>query len=565
MGESGRKGRENTKKIPSGLKRKFSGNFFPSALMLTSRVAFVLFLVIAAVCSVPVQSDCDLSPFEDAGLYNLYSLSSVYGCESDVEGRVAANGPIFFENYSVGLKNQVNEWYSLVSSSVINFTSGAVWHGGVIGSSVDNLDNVGIMIDGTTQRSNECCSDAECDVCVSTEEASLPIDFERMDSHLLELSLFWIDLPATEGSTVEYLYQSLTLTCASGSFNHFTGVHLEGVTSIEIICEESASVVIDYTIETVAMQNLGITLSGGISASKIIHHFCGPTLTISGVEVLGVVFAPWSDVYFPQGLITGQVFAGAFIGSGESVSNVSEADNDECGKYGDGHAIITAATGSMVFDAEPQAVFVQNDDGTATITGVARNGDIVFNAEAILSAYTTEAPAGSPKEELKSECYISNGGNVNPATWEYYEVVSGTLTGAADSKYEGAVVSFTRKGPAAQVGLGANGKNQGNGLSFWFDYELVEQSSVNAFPQSGYGDFNLDANQVSSSCPKGQINRNPFDGCVPSMRTLVCCRYASNGIENNFCAENVCATIPGWDLVFSSSVDNCQECTCPQA
>ena len=57
---------------------------------------------------------CTNEPFGEAGLYNLYSLSTIYGCNSDVEGRVAANGPIVLENYSVGLLNQVNEWYSLV-------------------------------------------------------------------------------------------------------------------------------------------------------------------------------------------------------------------------------------------------------------------------------------------------------------------------------------------------------------------------------------------------------------------------------------------------------------------
>jgi len=75
-------------------------------------------LAIICVCLVTMSfvyaNACTNEPFGEAGLYNLYSLSTIYGCNSDVEGRVAANGPIVLENYSVGLLNQVNEWYSLV-------------------------------------------------------------------------------------------------------------------------------------------------------------------------------------------------------------------------------------------------------------------------------------------------------------------------------------------------------------------------------------------------------------------------------------------------------------------
>ena len=421
------------------------------------------------------------------------------------------------------------------------------------------------MLDGTANLSNDCCADSECDLCVNTNEAPLPLDFDQTSANLLALSLYWIDLPATEGATVEYLYQSLTLTCSSSNdFNHFSGVHLDGVTSVTINCPASSTVLIDYTIDTVSVQNLDFIFQGGVVSSHVIHHFCGSTLTVSGVNVEGTVFAPWSDVYFPQGLITGPVIAGAFVGSDDEVSEVSAAYNDECGKYGDGHAIISGPTGSMLFEDNPQPVFVQNDDGTATITGRARNGDIAFDVEMLLTGFSATAPADSPKLELKDSCYVSNGGSVDPSTWQYYEGITGTFTGVEGSTYEGAVVNIFRKGPSAQVGLGANGKNQAEGLSFWFDFETVTQGE-NQFPASGYGDFNLDMTTVENAgCPNGQINRAPFEGCCPTTQVYVCCQYQKGTIVNAFCAEDSCVNIDGWTLLTSDTVDNCDSCGCPQ-
>lgn len=422
------------------------------------------------------------------------------------------------------------------------------------------------MIDGGINRSNECCPDSECDVCVSTEEATLPIDFSTAAAYLINLSNYWSSLPQTDGASVDYLYQSLTLTCGNDGFNHFTEVHLDGVTSVDINCSGSSTVLISYTSDTLAMENMGISLNGGVNGNRIIHHFTGATLTVSGINIIGSVFAPETDLFFPQGLITGQVIVGAFVGSSETVSTVSAALNDQCGNgSGNGHAIVTSATGSLVFDAAPQALFIQNDDGSASITGVARNGagDGAFDVNVVLFGYTTNTPPNSPKEELKSSCYVQNGGSVDTNTWEYYETISGTMTGVAGTIYEGVEISITRMGPSAQVGNGASGKNVGDGLSFWFTFELVGHSP--SFPESGTGDFNLDKEVVSTgSCPNGQINRNPFEGCCPTSRQLVCCQYENQGILNNFCAETQCVEIPQWDLLASSPVDDCSECTCPE-
>ena len=443
-----------------------------------------------------------------------------------------------------------------------------MWHGKILGGNVSAIDKVAIMLDGSTINAKDCCTDPFCDECSSTEEILSPINFQIVQSDLLELSLYWSSLPNTHGSkaSTEFIH-SLILTCSpSNAFNHFTEISLYEISSLTIDCPSDASVIIDYTSDTNSIQNMGITLTGGIDESRIIHHFTASSLTVSGINVLGAIFAPWSDLYFPQGLITGQVIAGAFVG-GESSFAVSAALNDDCGQYGSGHAIVTDATGPLVLEQEPQAIFVQNPDGTGVITGRAKNeqGTILFDVEVLLSSYSTITPPDSPKEELLSSCYAANGGTVDPSNWEYYEGITGTLTAVSGSIYEGAVLNLQRMGPSAQVGEGANGKNVENGLSFWFTFDLLVQSTGEPLPDSGVGDFNLDSTSISSTvCPSGQINFNPFAGCVPSFKSLVCCLYENNSILNHFCTSHQCEDIPGWNLLEYHSVSSCTSCSsCP--
>lgn len=168
----------------------------------------------------------------------------------------------------------------------------------------------------------------------------------------------------------------------------------------------------------------------------------------------------------------------------------------------------------LVFEESSRPALTVNDDGTATITGRASEGSVVFDADVTITGYTTTAPSGSPKLELKSTCYTSNGGTIDPSTWVYYTGVEGTLTGAPDSVYAGAVLSLVRRGPAVQIGDGANGKNTNDGLSFWFDWTVEVQGATPL--SNGVGDFNIDINDVidNPACPRGQVNHVPFTGCV---------------------------------------------------
>jgi len=157
------------------------------------------------------------------------------------------------------------------------------------------------------------------------------------------------------------------------------------------------------------------------------------------------------------------------------------------------HSIWFQNWGDLQFD--PPAEFIENNDGTATLVGTAyANTDptAILHVDVVLSGRTDSTPSGSPKLELRDSAYVGDGGPVDPATWYYYTGVTGTFYG--DGSLAGAVVDISRRGPAFQVGEGANGKNGAFGGSCWFDYSTVSQPDVGSLPNSGRGDFNLDLN-----------------------------------------------------------------------
>jgi hypothetical protein len=205
------------------------------------------------------------------------------------------------------------------------------------------------------------------------------------------------------------------------------------------------------------------------------------------------------EIEFPKsGAVGGIVFC-----ADETVCvDKAEADPAYGGSSG-GHALYLPGFGSGRFIFDPVGDFTQNANGTASITGTIydrNNPSLGFMVNAELSGATSAAPAGSPKKELGAAAYSANGGPVDPSTWTYYTGITGSLLGVGG--YAGAVVSFTRVGPAFQIGVGANGKNIHDGASSWFTWVVNHQpSSGGSLPANGQGDFNLDLVSCDSTPP----------------------------------------------------------------
>ncbi|MEO0649595.1 MAG: hypothetical protein AAFZ65_02810 [Planctomycetota bacterium] len=176
----------------------------------------------------------------------------------------------------------------------------------------------------------------------------------------------------------------------------------------------------------------------------------------------------------------------------------------DCATAAEDHALTLKGIGKDLLFVDG-GEFVENADGTATLTGIVVDSQVddlrwqvdVLFTDRMNAGAANYPPASSPKLELPAGEYFDNGGDIQPDQWHYYLTTEGTLTGLDAN--DGAVVSLTRKGPAFQVGLGANGKNTSFGASGWLDWAIVSQPNAGpAYPASGKGDFNLD---LTADCP----------------------------------------------------------------
>ena len=142
------------------------------------------------------------------------------------------------------------------------------------------------------------------------------------------------------------------------------------------------------------------------------------------------------------------------------------------------------------YDLDPGATFVQNDDGTATLTGRIRKQhepSYAFDIHVSLSGRTDNAPDGSPYNPF----------GANPADWQYYPNWSGTLVGAEWNS--GATLSIERRGASFQIGTGANahdGEQNVYGGSGWFDWTTSGQPHDchyygDCIASHGNGDINV--------------------------------------------------------------------------
>ncbi|MBI5361583.1 MAG: hypothetical protein HZA53_00300 [Planctomycetes bacterium] len=188
------------------------------------------------------------------------------------------------------------------------------------------------------------------------------------------------------------------------------------------------------------------------------------------------------------------------------VLKAEEAVSDPAvAQYFSSHAFYLSQLGDdWVFQAGGE--LEETADGTGRMTGVIQRvtqPNQKFFVDIAFSSRTNPgevgyAPPGSPKLELLPSAMAANGGPVDPNHWYYYEVFSGKLTGLSD--LAGVDYALTRRGPAFQVGVGANGKNLAWGGSGWLDLVLLAAPANSNYPQSLVGDVNTDFTNEENEC-----------------------------------------------------------------
>lgn len=83
-------------------------------------------------------------------------------------------------------------------------------------------------------------------------------------------------------------------------------------------------------------------------------------------------------------------------------------------------------------------------------------------------------------------------GGCNTSDWDYFDFVSGTITGVS-SDLAGLVLDMVRAGPPAQLGTGANDKGPEFGFSSWFHLSASAQNTYTGpMNLNRHGDLNLE-------------------------------------------------------------------------
>ena len=176
------------------------------------------------------------------------------------------------------------------------------------------------------------------------------------------------------------------------------------------------------------------------------------------------------------------------------------ADSDDLGGGGADHAIwIPGISRDLRFVGAPMANRTL-PTGDMQVTGTVSDGNLSFDV--IINYSDFQDSSSDPKLELPASAYVANGGVIDPSTWDFYQSMDATLVGTEGS-FTGVTLSAELRGPLAQIGVGANGKNANFGLSNWF--EVTIESATNGVP-SGYslgqsfnGDVNID---LPDECPR---------------------------------------------------------------
>ncbi|MEM7403064.1 MAG: hypothetical protein AAF310_03505 [Myxococcota bacterium] len=195
---------------------------------------------------------------------------------------------------------------------------------------------------------------------------------------------------------------------------------------------------------------------------------------------------------------------------------------------------------------------VQFADGTARLFGRLQDKDnknTAFHVDVKLADFVAAwqpDPAGSPKLELKNSAYAPNG-PVMAETWRYYTQLDGKMIGLRHMV--GGLIQLERKGPAFQMGRGANGKNKRLGASTWVKPTVLQDPMRQgmALTPNGHADFNLDiTRRLGKKC---QLNHE-LEGPVMSGNHVFNASFEEPVLTKNWDLFSS-AQVPGWTVTWN--------------
>ncbi len=257
-----------------------------------------LTLNVTVDCNALNLSTNDLGP---AAPFNLFVLRNLTQPSSDTEGKVAVGGNANLSNYSVGdkLPNSNGTEDMLVVGGNLVYTSGRVYHGNVAYGGFTNLPINAVSIEeGTLRHDNSV------------------IDFAAATTYLEALSTRLAGYAAN--GTTTFQWGTISLNSSNPYLNVFTvnASDLNTAHTVEINVPNGSTVLVNILGTTVSWHG-GLWINGTSINSVLFNFPDAQNITISGIDVKGSFLAPFADLNFAAGIITGQTIVKSMTGAGQ--------------------------------------------------------------------------------------------------------------------------------------------------------------------------------------------------------------------------------------------------------
>jgi choice-of-anchor A domain-containing protein len=266
---------------------------------------------------------------------------------------MAAGGNITLFDYSMGVPFNGSCPNALLAGGDINFLNGFV-RGNIVAGGETNLTYIsepsGCTIKANIGRNNV-------------------YDFDGATAYIKSVSSIYGTRPATK--PLVRMYDQVTLqtgvTANGVSVFSVPSSLLAGCSGLNITAPAGQLVLINIPGENNTIADFAITLAGGVDAAHVLWNFYNSTVvTIDSVAMIGTVLAPFADVYFNAGDISGGLYANSITGTGELHGEVRLRD----AHYAEGVVIVAwrcaAACGPDLSSLPRESV--QFNDGSSSMT-----------------------------------------------------------------------------------------------------------------------------------------------------------------------------------------------------
>ena len=223
--------------------------------------------------------------------FNLLVLGnlSLTGGGSDVAGRVGVGGNA---NITSASFNQ-----DLIVNGNLNFGGGTINGGNAVYGTSASLNGVNISRGQAIKTAN-------------------PFSVSTARAYVEGISNKWAGLSANGTTTVQYGGVILQGSDAKQNVFRVKGSDLSSANYVQISVPTGATAIINVDGTSDRMGNLGISLNGTDKQHVVFNFWQATSLTVSGVNVTGSLWAPKAAVNFSNGQLMGNLVANSLSGGG---------------------------------------------------------------------------------------------------------------------------------------------------------------------------------------------------------------------------------------------------------